>query len=124
MGVRRHDTIFALSTAAGRAGVAIVRVSGPEAGGALQVLSGAALPPPRKAVLRSLRTGAEEIDRALVLWFEGPFSFTGEDCAEFHLHGGRAVVEGVLAALAAVPSFGLRRRGNLRGGLWRMGGST
>lgn len=105
MGVRRHDTIFALSTAPGRAGVAIVRVSGPEAGKALQDLSGAALPPARKAVLRSLRGSGEEIDRALVLWFEGPFSFTGEDCAEFHLHGGRAVVEGILAALAAVPGL-------------------
>ncbi len=101
----RGDTIFALSTAPGRAGVAIVRVSGAQAGAALRALSGTALPAPRRAVLRSLRAGAEEIDRALVLWFEGPFSFTGQDCAEFHLHGGRAVVEGLLGALAALPGL-------------------
>ncbi|HTO42344.1 MAG TPA: tRNA uridine-5-carboxymethylaminomethyl(34) synthesis GTPase MnmE, partial [Rhizomicrobium sp.] len=99
------DTIFALSTAPGRAGVAIVRVSGAQAGAALRALSGTALPAPRRAVLRSLRAGTEEIDRALVLWFEGPFSFTGQDCAEFHLHGGRAVVEGLLGALAALPGL-------------------
>jgi tRNA modification GTPase len=93
------ETIFALASAAGRAGVAVVRVSGPGAGQALTKLAGS-LPPPRGATLRTLRHGSAEIDRALVLWFPAPHSFTGEDVAEFHLHGGRAVRESLFAALA------------------------
>ena len=97
-----RDTICALSSAPGRAGVAVLRVSGPDAGRALQELAGQ-MPRPRQATLAALRSGAGEIlDRALILWFPAPASFTGEDVAEFHLHGGRAVVEGVLAALAAL----------------------
>jgi len=100
-----RDTIFALSSAPGRAGVAVLRVSGPGAGGALAALAGE-IPPPRQARLATLKNEAGEIlDRALVLWFPAPSSFTGEDVAEFHVHGGRAVVEGVLAALA---TLGLR----------------
>ena len=99
----RADTIFALSTAAGRSGVAIIRVSGPNAAVALEALSGEARPRPRTAVLRRLRDAkGEEIDRALILWFEAPASFTGEDSAEFHIHGGRAIVEAMLAALSLV----------------------
>jgi tRNA modification GTPase len=87
------DTIFALATAPGRAAVAVVRVSGPESGAALERLAGR-LPPPRRAVLRKLRDAeGRSIDDALVLWLPGPGSYTGEDGAEFHLHGGRAVVE-------------------------------
>ena len=93
------ETIFALASAAGRAGVAVVRVSGPGAGQALTKLAGP-LPMPRAATLRILRHGTTEIDRALVLWFPAPHSFTGEDVAEFHLHGGRAVRESLFAALA------------------------
>lgn len=93
------ETIFALASAAGRAGVAVVRISGPGAGPALAALAGG-LPQPRTAVLRTLKHGGSEIDRALVLWFPGPASFTGEDVAEFHVHGGRAVREGLFAALA------------------------
>lgn len=97
-----RDTIFALSSAPGRAGVAVLRVSGPGAGGALGALVGR-IPRPREATLATLRNGEGEIlDRALVLWFPAPASFTGEDVAEFHVHGGRAVVEGVLGALAAL----------------------
>lgn len=94
------DTIFALSSAPGRAGVAVIRVSGPSAGACIQTLTERALPPPRAAALRRLRDDADqEIDQALVLWFPGPASFSGEDMAEFHVHGGRAVVASVLAAL-------------------------
>lgn len=93
------ETIFALASAAGRAGVAVVRVSGPEAGRALALLAGA-LPPPRIASLRTLTHKDITIDRALVLWFPAPHSFTGEDVAEFQLHGGRAVREALFAALA------------------------
>ena len=99
-------TIFATATAAGRAGLAVVRVSGPGAGDALAALAGQT-PPPRRAVRRRLRhpvTG-DALDDALVLWFQGPASFTGEDVAEFHLHGGRAVAAAVLDALAALPGL-------------------
>jgi tRNA modification GTPase len=101
------DTIFALSSGAPPAGIAIVRVSGPRAGDALEALSGA-LPPARQAVFAAMRDSAGELlDRGLVLWFPGPSTVTGEDLAEFHLHGGRAVVAAVETALAALP--GLRR---------------
>lgn len=95
-------TIFAPATAPGRAALAIIRVSGPQAGAAVQALTGG-LPPPRRAGLRRLTHAGELLDQALVLWFPGPASATGEDCGEFHLHGGPAVVQGVLAALATLP---------------------
>jgi tRNA modification GTPase len=79
--------------------VAVVRVSGPQAGAALRALGGE-LPLPRAATLRTLRYRDAEIDRALVIWFPGPHSFTGEDVAEFHLHGGRAVREALFGAFA------------------------
>ena len=98
------DTIFALSSAPGRAGVAVIRVSGPSAGGCTCALTGGALPPPRTAVLQRLRDVAgQPIDQALVLWFPGPASFCGEDMVEFHVHGGRAIVARVLAALSKMP---------------------
>lgn len=101
-----QETIYALSSAPGRAGVAVIRVSGPAAGAALAALAGSAPVPARKAVLRVLRGGdGAAIDRALVLWLPGPGSFSGEDMAEFQCHGGRAVVEAVLEALAAVPGL-------------------
>ncbi len=95
------DTIFALATAAGRAGVAVIRISGPAAGDVLSSMGGRR-PASRLASVRRLRdpeTG-ETLDQALVLWMPGPASFTGEDVAELHLHGGRAVVGGVLQALS------------------------
>lgn len=97
------DTIFALSTAAGRAGVAVIRVSGRRAGEALAALAGD-IPPARLASLREVKDPAsdETLDQALVLWFPAPQSFTGEDVAEFQVHGGRAVVDGVLEALSAL----------------------
>ena len=93
------DTIFAPATAAGRAAVAVVRLSGPRAAMALGALAGD-LPEARRASLRRLfdATG-REIDQALVLWFPAPASYTGEDCGEFHLHGGPAVVGALLEAL-------------------------
>ncbi|HSZ75646.1 MAG TPA: tRNA uridine-5-carboxymethylaminomethyl(34) synthesis GTPase MnmE, partial [Rhizomicrobium sp.] len=103
--MRDRDTIYALSSAAGRAGIAVLRASGPQAGAALEALSGEVLPPPRMASLRTFHDASGEIDRGLGLWFPGPASFTGEDCAEFHVHGGRAVVDAMLAALAAQPGL-------------------
>lgn len=93
------DTIFALSSGALPAGIAIVRISGPRAAVAFRALSGP-LPPPRTASLRAIRDAdGAVLDRALTYWFAGPASATGEDMAELHLHGGRAVVAAVLAEL-------------------------
>jgi tRNA modification GTPase len=101
------DTIFALSSGAPPAGIAVVRVSGPRAGPALEALAGR-LPPPRRVSRRSFRDAAgAPLDDGLAVWFPGPATATGEDLAELHLHGGRAVVAAVEAALAAVA--GLRR---------------
>lgn len=96
------DTIFAPATAAGRAALAVVRVSGPESRRAIEALAGRT-PVPRRATLTRLKApGGALIDEALILWFPGPGSYTGEDSAEFHLHGGPAVVEGLLEALAGL----------------------
>ncbi len=98
------DTIYALSSAAGRAGVAVIRLSGPEAGHALEALTCRGPGEPRVAELRRLRYPASgvAIDRALVLYFRAPASFTGEDAVELQVHGGRAVVAAVLDALAGI----------------------
>ena len=83
------DTIYALSSGAPPAAIAVVRVSGPQAGAALQALAGH-LPPERRAVAATLRDRAGAVlDRTLVLWLPGPNTATGEDTAELHLHGGR-----------------------------------
>jgi tRNA modification GTPase len=97
------DTIFALASAPGRSGVAVIRVSGAAAGNALRALSRAHLPEPRLASLRRLHDEEGHVlDEALVLWFAGPHSFTGEDIAEFHIHGGRAIRESVLEVLGRI----------------------
>jgi tRNA modification GTPase len=95
------DTIYALSSGSPPAAIAVVRISGPAADHALASLAGS-LPPPRRASLVSLRHDGDLLDRALVLRFPGPASATGEDLVELHLHGGRAVVSGVLAALQRI----------------------
>jgi len=92
------ETIFALASGAGRAGVAVVRLSGPGAGTALAALAGG-LPAARTAAVRRLVHDGAEIDQALILWFPGPGSFTGEDVAELHVHGGTAVRAAVFEAL-------------------------
>jgi tRNA modification GTPase len=95
-----QHTIFALSSGRPPAAIAVVRISGPRAGAALQALIGR-LPKPRQAVLAQVRDpdSGVAIDEALALWFPAPGSVTGEDVAELHVHGGRAVVAAVLAAL-------------------------
>ena len=98
--MRSSHTIYALSSGKGRAGVAVIRVSGSRAGHVVEKLTGSR-PVPRRAVLRGIKAdNGELIDRGLVLWFPAPFSFTGEDVAEFHIHGGPAVVEALLNVLA------------------------
>ena len=113
-----RDTIFALSSAPGRAGIAVVRVSGPIAGGAILALTRKPPPEPRRASLRHVFAAGQAavegdglVDKALILWLPGPQSATGEDVAEFHVHGGRAIAEAVLSALAAVPGLRPAERG-------------
>ncbi len=102
------DTIFALSSGAPPAGIAVIRVSGPQARAALEALA-RRVPPPRTVSLALLKDPRDDgpLDRALLLWLPGPHTVTGEDMAELHCHGGRAVVAAVEEALGAMP--GLRR---------------
>jgi len=98
----RDQTIFALSSGRPPSAIAIVRVSGSQASTVLTQLTGKA-PAPRMATRVLLRdAGSRPIDDAVVLWFPGPASATGEDVAEFHVHGGRAVLTSVFAALSSV----------------------
>lgn len=93
------DTIFALASGAERAAIAVLRLSGTSTAAILRGMCGG-VPPERTATLRPLRDQNKGLlDRAMVLWMPGPRSYTGEDVAELHLHGGRAVVDGVMAAL-------------------------
>jgi tRNA modification GTPase len=99
------DTIFALSSGAAPAGIAVIRISGPHAEETLRSLTGR-LPPPRRAVHAPLRDASGALlDRALVLWLPGPNNATGEDTAELHCHGGRAVIAAIEAALAEIPGL-------------------
>ncbi|HLC09262.1 MAG TPA: tRNA uridine-5-carboxymethylaminomethyl(34) synthesis GTPase MnmE [Methyloceanibacter sp.] len=107
----RMDTICALASGAGRAAIAVIRISGPATGEVLRALCG--LPEARHASLRTMRdprTGTL-LDRGLVLWFPAPSSFTGEDMAELHVHGGRAVVAGVLDAVLSIDGVRLAEPG-------------
>ena len=100
-------TIFAPSTAAGRAGIAVIRVSGPAAEAALAAMTRCGTPPPRRAVRARFVApdDGEPLDDGLALWFPAPASFTGEDTVELHVHGGRATVAAVMAALARLPGL-------------------
>lgn len=99
--VSTADTIFALATGGAAGAVAVIRISGPKTAGVIECLAGV-LPAPRRASLRRLRAAdGEVLDQALVLWFPSPASYTGEDAAELHLHGGRSVIAGVAEALVA-----------------------
>ncbi len=112
--MRTPSTIFALASAQGRAGVAIFRVSGPQAWQVFETLCRpSGLPAARKAQLRAIcrADDGEAIDRGLTLWFPSPDSFTGEDVAEIHVHGGRAIVQAVAASLHGLPGFRLAEPG-------------
>lgn len=109
-------TIFALSSAPGRAGVAVIRVSGPAAGAVYRTLSRRALPAARQAVLVRLFEPCDGasgggIDQGLAIWFPGPHSYTGEDSVEFQVHGGVAVVAAVLDAIGRVEGTHLAEPG-------------
>ena len=109
----KRDTIFALASGRGRAGVAVIRVSGPQADEALRQLSRAELPSERTASIRTLvgKTNNALIDAALVLRFAGPRSYTGEDVVELQAHGGPAVISRLLDELGALPGLRLAEPG-------------
>ncbi|XP_014611271.1 PREDICTED: tRNA modification GTPase MnmE isoform X1 [Polistes canadensis] len=99
---RKHETIYALSSGHGKCGVAVVRISGRNAIDALNKMTRILKVEPRKAVLKKILDPEtkEEIDKGLCLWFPGPKSFTGEDCVEFHVHGGPAILSSLMNALS------------------------
>lgn len=99
------DTIFALSSGAPPAGIAVIRISGEGARGALDTLGCRSVPERRPSLRKLSDTNGDLLDEALVLWLPGPATVTGEDLAELHCHGGRAVVNAVLAVLADVPGL-------------------
>lgn len=104
------DTIFALSSGRPPAAIAVIRVSGPKALETIELLAGLQ-PQPRRATLATLRSSEGPLDRALVLRFDAPDTVTGDDLIELHLHGGRAVVAAVSAALAAIDGVRPAERG-------------
>ncbi len=107
------ETIFAIATGAGRAGIAVIRVSGPACAAALECLTGAPPPPPRVATrARFVAPGGEEmLDDGLCLWFPAPASYTGEDVAELHVHGGPATLAAMIDALGRIPGLRLAAPG-------------
>ena len=104
------DTIFSLATAVGRAATAMVRISGPRVNDVPELL-GFARPEPKIASLRTLKHQKKKLDQSIVLFFNGPDSYTGEDVVELHLHGGRAVIVGVYSALSAQEGFRFAENG-------------
>ncbi|XP_066152857.1 tRNA modification GTPase GTPBP3, mitochondrial isoform X2 [Euwallacea fornicatus] len=113
---RYKSTVYALSSGLGKCGVAVIRVTGPRAESAIRKMTrhqSSDLPKPWTVMLKNIRhpISQEIIDKGFVLWFPGPRSFTGEDCCEFHIHGGTAVVNGVLEALSCMETFKLAEPG-------------
>lgn len=104
------DTIFALATARGKAGVAVVRISGARARSGLAAMVGQ-FPPPRQAGVRKIWLGDDVLDQALVIWFESGASFTGEEVVELHLHGSPAIIGAVLRHLAGIDGFRMAEAG-------------
>ena len=101
--MERRSTIFALSSARGRAGVCVFRISGPQSKAAIEALTASPAPQPRHAVLKDVRLAdGSLIDRGLLLWFPAPHSFTGEDVAELHLHGGPAIIAAMIRRLSEI----------------------
>ena len=105
-------TIYAPATGPGAGAVAVIRISGTRAGAVVTALAGH-LPEPRRAMVAALRApeSGDPLDMALILWFPAPASYTGEDVAELHIHGGRAVQQGVLDVLAGLPGLRLAEPG-------------
>lgn len=107
-----NGTIFAPATASGKAGVAVIRVSGPQALEAVKKMTAIKTPVPRKAMFSEIHTpDGTAVDNGLVLYFPCPNSFTGEDVVEFQTHGGRAIISAVLSGLAQINGFRPAGRG-------------
>ena len=106
-------TIYALSTGPGISGVAIVRISGPESSLVIKSLTGKEIPKPRMATLRKINNinNSELIDEGIIIWFPGPHSYTGEDMAEIHIHGGKAVVQAVHNSISNIKNCRLAEPG-------------
>ena len=106
-------TIYALSTGPGVSGVAIVRVSGEDSKKVIQLLTGNAPLVPRVATVKKINkiNTSELIDEGIVLWFPGPESYTGEDMAEFHIHGSKAVVEALQTSISKIENCRLEEPG-------------
>ena len=106
-------TIFALSSGPGVAGVAIIRVSGKYTSEVIKLLTGKDLPQPRVATLRKINNinNSGLIDEGIVLWFPGPESYTGEDMAEFHVHGSRAVIKAIHNSISKIKNCRLAEPG-------------
>jgi len=106
-------TIYALSTGPGISGVAIIRASGTDVKKIIQLLTNKPLPAPRVATLRKINkiNTSELIDEGIILWFPGPESYTGEDMAEFHIHGGKAVIDALHASISEVENCRLAEPG-------------
>ncbi len=100
-----RDTIYALSSAPGRAGVAVIRLTGSQAVETLGKITKSSIPPVRKMMLRTIWSSTEIVDEAMVVWFEAGASFTSEQVVELHVHGGRATVTGVLNVLSEIPGL-------------------
>ena len=106
-------TIYALSTGPGVSGVAIIRISGPEASNVIKFLTSKKIPSPRLATLRKINNTntSELIDEGIIIWFPGPESYTGEDMAEIHIHGGKAVILAVQNEISKVKNCRLAEPG-------------
>ena len=106
-------TIYALSTGPGISGIAIVRVSGEDTKKVIKLLTNAALPEPRVATLRKINkiNTSELIDEGIILWFPGPESYTGEDMAEFHIHGSKAVIDALHSSISKIENCRLAEAG-------------
>ena len=106
-------TIYALSTGPGISGIAIIRVSGQKTKKVIELLTNKKLPKPRVATLRKINkiNTFELIDEGIILWFPGPESYTGEDMAEFHIHGSKAVIDALHASISAIENCRLAEPG-------------
>ena len=100
-------TIYALSSGPGVSGIAVIRISGQKTSKVIKLLTGKDLPNPRDATLRKINyiNTSELIDEGLVLWFPGPQSYTGEDMAEFHVHGSKAVVDAIHSSISNIKNW-------------------
>ena len=105
--------IYALSSGPGTSGVAVIRVSGKETSDVIRLLTGKEPPEPRKACLRKVNkiNTSEPIDEGIIIWFPGPQSYTGEDMAEFHVHGSKAVVEAIQSSISKIKDCRLAEPG-------------